>query len=247
MSKSNLNHMHLKSLVKIYLFVSVFCVSIAAQTDEVKNNKPTITSVAERARLSRKDRFKNFAELSAVYKEGVDFSIMTKKTKSDILILAIHGGKIEKETDVLAERIAGNEYNFYTFKGQLVENSFTELHITSVNFDEPRALAMAKSARKCVSIHGFKDRERQRVCMGGLDTQLKEKVASAIKDRFKEISVEDCKTFRAVQLDNIVNRCREHGVQIEASTLLRNTWANEPEKMRAFADLIRELLPSIKQ
>lgn len=43
-----------------------------------------------------KDIFKNWNELSSHYQEGKDFTIETQSKPNDVIILAIHGGRVEK-------------------------------------------------------------------------------------------------------------------------------------------------------
>jgi phage replication-related protein YjqB (UPF0714/DUF867 family) len=124
----------------------------------------------------------------------------------------------------------------------LPQNSYPELHITSAKFDEPRALSLAAQSRVCVSIHGFSDRQAQRVCMGGLNTKLKESVAENLRQQLPEISIETCPQFLGVHPQNIVNRCNEHGVQLELSTALRKTLSADNRKMQSFVAAVRKAL-----
>ena len=41
------------------------------------------------------DTFKNFAELSAAYTEGTDFTVKYEKKGTNFAVIAIHGGGIE--------------------------------------------------------------------------------------------------------------------------------------------------------
>ena len=86
------------------------------------------------------DTYRNFDDLRK--HEGRFFQnsykIVAKDRKSKITCIAIHGGNIEPGTSELAEELAGNEFNLYKFEG-LKEKNNSVLHITSSNFDEPKA------------------------------------------------------------------------------------------------------------
>jgi len=52
------------------------------------------------------DKYANFAALSAVYQEGVDYRIVIERRRSPVLIAAPHGGFIEPATSQIAAAIA---------------------------------------------------------------------------------------------------------------------------------------------
>jgi len=170
-----------------------------------------------------RDKYKKFAQLAAEKTEGVDFLITALNRQHPVTIFAIHGGKIEIGTSELALAIAGEDYNLYLFEGILPENNFTELHLTSNNFDEPRALNLAASSIDCLSLHGFADKLQERICLGGLNFPLIEKVANALRE-LEEPPVLNyfCKNLEGKGETNIVNRCQNKGVQLEFSSKLRN-------------------------
>ena len=95
------------------------------------------------------DTYRNFDDLRK--HEGRFFQnsykIVAKDRKSKITCIAIHGGNIEPGTSELAEELARNEFNLYKFEG-LKEKNNSVLHITSSNFDEPKADKLVKNAQK---------------------------------------------------------------------------------------------------
>ena len=118
------------------------------------------------------DTYRNFDDLRK--HEGRFFQnsykIVAKDRKSKITCIAIHGGNIEPGTSELAEELAGNEFNLYKFEG-LKEKNNSVLHITSSNFDEPKADKLVENAQKVISIHGAKGDEPI-TYIGGLDEKL---------------------------------------------------------------------------
>ena len=85
------------------------------------------------------DKYANYKELSAHQQIGKDYTIHIQYALPDIVILAIHGGRIEAGTSEIARGIAGERWSFYDFRGKKKKNN-RDLHITSTCFDEPRAL-----------------------------------------------------------------------------------------------------------
>jgi phage replication-related protein YjqB (UPF0714/DUF867 family) len=162
-----------------------------------------------------------YADLATAQVEGADFNVcVRRRPKSPVAILAPHGGAIEAGTSEIASAVAGLEFNLYLFEGIRESGNYAALHLTSHRFDEPRCLALLAVCDHVVTIHGCRG-ESPRVLLGGLDTQLKERIRQAIV----AIGIETCLVghrFRAVHPSNICNRGRRGaGVQIELTSALR--------------------------
>jgi phage replication-related protein YjqB (UPF0714/DUF867 family) len=119
---------------------------------------------------------------------------------------------------------------FYCFEGikpDLKQNRI--LHITSDNFDEPRALAIVRSAEKVVTIHGAKGNEKA-IYAGGLDIDLKEKVLiSLIGAGFAAIH-DPSPSRQGKGLTNICNRGSSgKGLQLELTFGLRKAMFCPPD------------------
>ena len=113
------------------------------------------------------DRYANFAELARAEKAGVDYRIEVRDREHARSVLAIHGGHIEAGTAELARKIAGADWNLYVFEGLKSEGNRV-LHLTSAHFDEPRARALARKSRLCLSLHGFASQTGTAIaCIGG--------------------------------------------------------------------------------
>lgn len=156
------------------------------------------------------DAFANYSELSARYREGVDYRVRAINRSSPVVVLAIHGGKIEVGTTELAEQIAGSDLSFYTFEGLRPEapndvglrpRRNGVLHLTSHHFDEPRAVNLVTQrstspeapgghlgpSEYCVSVHGFfEDADKQIACVGGGNAELRDRIAQEIRQTFPD-------------------------------------------------------------
>ena len=123
--------------------------------------------------------YPNFAALSRAEREGEDFRIVSRSRRSQVAVIAPHGGKIEAGTSEIAAAIAGDEFNLYCFEGCKPSGNIG-LHITSANFDEPNCLALISSCDRVVTVHGCRKGKRT-VFLGGRDAQLRD----AIRDRLE--------------------------------------------------------------
>lgn len=169
----------------------------------------------------KSDKYKNFKELIENESMGIDYNIDCKDRHSDLVILAIHGGKIEPGTSQIA-KAAADEWldSYYCFEGIKPSGNF-DLHITSTNFDEPAALALVSYHEHAVSIHGYKGDEEKCTIVGGRDIQLRDAIVKSLNEYgFKAVAATD--RFAGKEETNIVNRCRTGmGVQLEISSAQR--------------------------
>lgn len=192
--------------------------------------------------FAAKDIFQNYEELSAHYQEGKDYVIQTQSKPSDVMILAIHGGRIEKGSDELAKAIAKDDHSYYVFEALIYKDTNkdqrNDLHLTAKNFDEPTALKMTAQKNKVVSIHGAKGEEKI-VYMGGNHSILRENIAKKLSDAgFRiEKAPED---LNGNHPNNIVNKSRNlSGAQMELTTALREELLDQPSQMEKFAEAVR--------
>jgi phage replication-related protein YjqB (UPF0714/DUF867 family) len=168
------------------------------------------------------DRYSCFDELKLHEEPGRDFAITTvRRALSTCLILAPHGGGIERGTSDVARLIAGENFNLYLFEGIKPRGNAT-LHVTSSRFDEPSCLDILSGSDLVVAIHGCKG-ESERVLLGGLDRAMKREIADSLQDH--RVHVESSgHAFPATDPMNICNRGRmRQGVQLELSTALRRS------------------------
>jgi phage replication-related protein YjqB (UPF0714/DUF867 family) len=167
-----------------------------------------------------KDIYYSFNELKNHQKLNRDYKISISNVGSQITIIAPHGGKIEPRTSDLAKIIAQTQYNFYCFEGIKNKNNGC-LHITSHNFDEPKAVELVSRSNIVVAIHACTGNAGL-VHMGGLDEELKVAIANELEARGIRVSGEH-PGFQGSNPYNICNRGTSgKGVQLEITRDLRD-------------------------
>ena len=171
------------------------------------------------------DKYKNFAELSAVEVYGVDYQISYVSRPSKVVVMAIHGGGIETGTSELTVDIAGSMQSYYLFEG-LKPTGNGDLHITSTNFDEPNALRLVNNASYCITLHGYADSTKKHTLIGGADHDIKLQVYNKlIASGFSSELLDESDRLSGSDPANIVNKTkRGMGVQLEISTAQRNAF-----------------------
>lgn len=165
------------------------------------------------------DSYANYSELADDRVEGVDYEIISRDTDSDTAVIAIHGGAIEPGTSELAETVAGDEYDFYTFYGMMPSDNLS-LRITSTNFDEPIARNLVEESDRTLSIHGFTG-STELTYVGGRDQDLVDRLKKSLA--VAGFEVEDA-PMRLAATD-VLNICNDNalkaGAQIEISAAQR--------------------------
>lgn len=196
------------------------------------------------------DVYKTFGDLQQNEQEGADYRIRWRSGSSGIAVLSIHGGEIEPGTTRIANAIAGWEHSFYAFEG-IKSAGNLGLHITSTQFDEPKAMEMVCRSDIILSIHGSAETESL-VHMGGLDEALKGRIIAELRSAgFAVLESEDL-SYGGTDRKNICNLCgRGMGVQLEISRGLRETMFRDlsPEGRRhptaafgRFVDAVRKAI-----
>ncbi|MBX9746202.1 MAG: poly-gamma-glutamate hydrolase family protein [Hyphomonadaceae bacterium] len=189
------------------------------------------------------DRYNSFDELARDMLLGRDYRIETvERPGSDFLIIAPHGGKIEKGTSELTRAIAGADFSFYSFEGVRAAGN-RGLHITSHKFDEPTALKLAGRSRKVVGIHGRRNgQDNQTAYLGGLDERLVNSIKLELSNSgFPAVSGKH--DFPATNPQNICNiGTSGSGVQLELPLDLRMELLESEIRMRRFATAVRTAL-----
>jgi phage replication-related protein YjqB (UPF0714/DUF867 family) len=168
--------------------------------------------------MPSKTKYQSFKELAIAEVQDIDYRIRYREGKSNIAIMAIHGGGIEPGTTEIADATAGYRHSFYTFSGLKKSGNFI-LHITSRWFDEPQGLAIARRAETILSLHGCGDQDLM-ILMGGKDIQLKDKIQKSLQKA--GFQIKQSIRFPGLSPLNICNRCRSGaGVQLEICYGLR--------------------------
>jgi phage replication-related protein YjqB (UPF0714/DUF867 family) len=193
------------------------------------------------ALFSEGDKYANYSELIQHEVNGTDFRIVTNQVNSSVTIIAPHAGLIEIGTSEIARAVAGNSFNLYLFEGLKNNNNFS-LHITSDHFDEPQAMKIMTPSELGISIHGYKDDMNEAVLVGGRNKFVAASIVSALHGIGIAVEFPSIR-FKGESLDNIVNRARKHGVQLEISSRLRKALISDPQKLQQFANAIRSAYP----
>ncbi len=185
------------------------------------------------------DTFHSYDELALRYTEGEDYTITANNPDSDVCIVAPHAGEIELGTSEIAKAIAKVDYGLYLFEGCL-RNGNTALHITSHNFDEPRALRLVRKSRIVLGVHGRADSsDEATIYLGGLGSGLVDCIVRQLTAVGFECLSEGHK-FLAQNEKNICNRgSSDMGAQIEVPRTLRNRFRKDAELLDNFARAIR--------
>ena len=166
------------------------------------------------------ERFNTFASIKDRAVEGRDFTVEVRHGTSGFAIMAPHGGGIEWGTDIIAGAIAGSNHGYYTFKGLLPRGN-RGLHLTSLRFDEPRALPLIRKCHTIITVHGCRG-EKPVVYAGGLDRALKDSIADTLVHRHFTVKKHPPAALKGVDPHNLCNRgLRGKGVQLELSFGLR--------------------------
>ena len=169
------------------------------------------------------DTFSHFADLDKQFTEGVDFCRTARNQGGAILILAPHGGGIERGTSELARSIAGDNLSLYLFEGLMpTARQSQALHITSTKFDEPGCLTLTSTFQKALAIHGCDGREPM-LYVGGRDDDLKNALIAELSVRGHPVQP-GTERFAGIFSTNICNRTSSgKGVQLELSNGLRRS------------------------
>lgn len=172
------------------------------------------------------DKYGCFVELAR--SESADMFEIVERfgTMRHISIIAPHGGRIEPGTSQIARAIAGDLFNAYCFEGKRPRFN-DHLHITSTNFDEPKALSMAGASEYIVTVHGCRDRSRH-VYLGGLDFELIEAAERNLKQQGFFVGAHSNPRLQGKSRSNICNRGRRGvGLQLEIARDLRDEMIEE--------------------
>lgn len=182
------------------------------------------------------DIYHNFKELKRNENLDEDYRISICDVRSHVTIIAPHGGKIEPKTSRIAVAVARNQFNYYCFEG-IKGRDNRRLHITSHNFDEPRALSLLARSQIVVAIHACTD-SRALVYPGGRDEKLMEAIVKELKTAGITVAERNPK-YQGINPNNICNRgASGQGAQLEISRGLRDNL----HKLQTLCDAIHAAL-----
>ncbi|MEC1943209.1 poly-gamma-glutamate hydrolase family protein [Bacillus velezensis] len=170
------------------------------------------------------DKYRNFEELKA-NESPFNFSVFSKEQDTDVLILAPHGGGIEGGTSELAKELS-EAYSTYLFEALKIPGAF-DLHLTSTNFDEPRALEMLQEHEFTLSLHGYASNV-EHVLVGGTDRNKAEAITRTLNNAGYSAELLDEGTrLSGSSPNNVANKNKSgKSIQLELSTGLRKSMFN---------------------
>lgn len=164
------------------------------------------------------DVYANFAELARNEREGKDYERYIQARAADIVIVAPHGGGIERGTSEIAKALAGDIFSIYCFEG-IKRAGNKSLHITSTRFDDPLCLELIKTATTVITIHGC-DGDEEAVYVGGRNEELKRDIIKPLREAGFTI-FDDYGNHPGMHPRNICNLRGEGGIQLEITKGLR--------------------------
>jgi phage replication-related protein YjqB (UPF0714/DUF867 family) len=188
------------------------------------------------------DRYRTFDHLAANQRLGIDYRIRVVDRRTQIAILAPHGGRIEPHTSEIAETIARTDLSFYAFEA-LKDGPHGDFHITSHRFDEPSAIDLLGRCLTAVAIHGRRNDGTETVWLGGRAIALRDAIGASLRDAGFVADVND--KLPGVDPKNICNRTLSGvGVQLELSRSLRGRLVRNARLLLAFCNAVRNALPT---
>lgn len=178
----------------------------------------------------QQSRYNNFQDLA----ENEPREAWTTRSiwcESPVTVVALHGGTIQPGTEAVAEAIAGDDYNLWWFAG--LREPGAELHINSAKFFHPELDEFAGHSDFVLSINGFDD-HRKIVRLSGGNRALLHRLA----DRFSKLGIlVEIDESAGRSVNNVVNRSRFYGAQINISSALRQSffnWGSQTADLRRF-------------
>ena len=147
---------------------------------------------------------------------------------SPLGVCALHGGGLERATEVVAREVAVR--TGATYYG-IIQPEGTRRHLSSTRFDRdacPRLATFLDRVRTVVSIHGYgRDDDFFAVLLGGTNRPFAHHLAGHLRDtlsddyRVVDDLAEMPRRLRGVHPRNPVNRPRHGGVQVELPPSIR--------------------------
>ena len=173
-----------------------------------------------------KEYYENLSRLLKNEKRA-NYNIETIDRKSEIVVIAPHGGGIEPGTSEIAREISGKNLSLLLFEGLLKKYNKKRLHVTSTHIDYEPWINILKNAKISISIHGTNDPNLnfRNVELSGLNKTLICNISKKLEKYGYDV-VKSPLCRNAMSIDNIVNRSVEMGCQLELSKELRESFFN---------------------
>lgn len=162
------------------------------------------------------------------------------------IVMAIHGGGIERGTSEIALAVAGYHpdtlaisvdglglHDFWLFEG-LLPSGNGKLHVTASHYDEPIATELVQNARRCISLHGCSDIQANgKIQIGGRDYELRDVVLEELIIAGIPAEITTNSMLDGDLLENIANKTKILGcVQLEMGTSYRSSLFGTNTRLR---------------
>lgn len=189
------------------------------------------------------DAYRSFAELSR-HERSHAFAVQVVDRKTRVLVLAVHGGRIEPGSSEVATAIAAEALSVYTFEG-LKASGNKSLHLTSHRFDEPRALKLVKQCDVALVVHGCVGMVPT-TYLGGADHIAAEMIGARLADLSFRVRRHSDPFLQGLSPQNICNRGRlNRGIQLELSQGLRKLLLKDHGRLKEYGQAVREALQAL--
>lgn len=200
--------------------------------------------------MANKDYFASLDALKLVHTRWKHYRLRIFDKRSEVTVIAPHGGFIEPGTSFLAKVVAAHDCNLFDFQG-LLKTCSMRLHVTSVNFRDPRLSDLLERSKLAVSLHSMGDVGNGEIWVGGLALRAKQDIVKQLRARGFKVRAETPR-YKGVHPGNVVNLPSGNGVQLELSNaVLKELFAggvrfdaddesqNVPPRMKDFVEAVR--------
>ncbi|MGD2249126.1 MAG: poly-gamma-glutamate hydrolase family protein [Candidatus Methanofastidiosia archaeon] len=171
----------------------------------------------------------NLAEL-ITHPDILEYTVLRNK----VGVMAVHGGNIERGTEQIANYIAHkSNASLYVLSPRTKKRDW-KYHISSNKIDPKESEKLTQflnHVETAISVHGHIIKQKV-ICAGGLNHALRRKVIASLRTDFEVVdAVQEggiCKNLAAKNPKNVVNMCKNKGVQIEIPLLMRKVFKHKP-------------------
>jgi len=187
---------------------------------------------------------RSFDQLRRIYQDGVDYTIESRGGREKILCAAWHGGTIERGADLLADAIAGDSLAFYAFQALQEAAPPHPLRITSIRFDEPVLLSLARKSDLVLGVHCCDTAPGiHRIFVGGgAHSDLRAGLVEALREN--DFNAGPDQLFPGHHPSNPCNRGRSPGLQLEVSQTYMDWLLDHPQYFQKLADTVSTFMMS---
>jgi phage replication-related protein YjqB (UPF0714/DUF867 family) len=215
-------------------------ISTTPSIQDKADNECPLQKLKLQSKIDRdSEQLRSFADLAAIYQAGVHYEIIHRPVHySRVLVGAWHGGHIEPGSDILADLIAGDSMHFYSFRALQPGGERHPLRITSIRFDEPRLISLARQSELVVGIHCCPTAGRiHRIFVGGgAPHSIKNDLISILREEDFNAGID--RLFPGMHHKNPCNLGNKPGLQIEVSQSYMDWLLNNPEHLGRLAQTI---------